>query len=70
LQAGATLKELISYFNHAFAREGHYFEYIGFLQGCIPKSVFVGHCLKVENVKKLMNQILAVTATIENSLLS
>jgi len=36
-------------------------EYVDLLQGRIPKSVFARHYLKVEDVKELVKQALAVT---------
>ena len=44
--------------------------YIDLLQGYIPKSVFANHYLKIESVKEIVQEVNAVTATIEIDLLS
>jgi hypothetical protein len=36
----------------------------------IPKSVFARHYLKVENVKELVAQVLAVTENLERTLIA
>ena len=64
------IKECRSYFSTYTRKHGILAEYIDLLQGRIPKSVFCRHYLKVEDMKELVNQVLAVTATIESSLLS
>jgi hypothetical protein len=64
------IKELRSYFATYLRKKGIISEYIDLLQGRIPKSVFARHYLKVEDVNELVNQVLAVTATMECSLLS
>jgi len=45
-------------------------EYIDLLQGRIPKSVFAENYLKVEDVKQLSRQVLAVNAKIERDIIS
>jgi len=40
------------------------------LEGGIPKSVFARHYLKVEDLKELAAQVIAVTINMESSLLS
>jgi intergrase/recombinase len=64
------IKELRSYFATYLRQHGILAEYIDLLQGRIPKSVFARHYLKVEDVKELVGQVLAVTAKIESSLLA
>ena len=64
------IKELRSYFATYLRQHGILAEYIDLLQGRIPKSVFARHYLKVEDVKELVQKVNAVTATMENSLLS
>jgi intergrase/recombinase len=64
------IKELRSYYATFLRKKGIISEYIDLLQGRIPKSVFARHYLKVEDVKELVTQVLAVTATIESNLLS
>jgi len=64
------IKELRSYYATFLRKNGIISEYIDLLQGRIPKSVFAKHYLKVEDVKELVAQVLAVTAIMESSLLS
>jgi hypothetical protein len=64
------IKELRSYFATYLRKKGIISEYIDLLQGRIPKSVFARHYLKVDDVKELVAQVLAITTTIESSLLS
>jgi intergrase/recombinase len=64
------IKELRSYFATHLRKKGIISEYIDLMQGRIPKSVFARHYLKVEDVKELVAQVLAVTDTMESSLLS
>ena len=45
-------------------------EIVDLLQGRFPRRAFARHYLKVEDVKELVAQVLAVTATMESSLLS
>ena len=40
------------------------------LQGRIPKSVFARHYLKVDDVKELVEQVLAVTENLGKTILS
>ena len=63
-------KELRSYYATYLRQHGILAEYIDLLQGRIPKSVFARHYLKVEDVKELANKVNALTASMENSLLS
>ena len=63
------IKELRLYFATYLHQNGILAEYIDLLQGRIPKSVFARHYLKVEDVKELVVQVLAVTSVMENSLL-
>ena len=64
------IKELRS-FNATFLRKkGIISEYIDLIQGRIPKSVFARHYLKIEDLKALVTQVLAVTENLESSLLS
>ena len=63
------IKELRSYFAAYLRKKGILAEYVDLLQGRIPKSVFAKHYLKVEDVKVLVNRVLAVNASMENSLL-
>jgi intergrase/recombinase len=64
------IKELRS-FNATYLRKnGIISEYIDLIQGRIPRSVFARHYLKVENLKELVSQVLAVTAKLEESLTS
>lgn len=63
------IKELRSYYSTYLRTHGSA-PYIDLLQGRIPKSVFARHHLKVEDVKELVNQVLAVTTTMESRLLS
>jgi hypothetical protein len=62
------IKELRSYFATYLRQHGILAEYIDLLQGRIPKSVFARHYLKVEDVKEIVQEVNAVTATIESSL--
>jgi intergrase/recombinase len=64
------IKELRSYYATFLRKKGIISEYIDLLQGRIPKSVFAIHYLKVDDVKALVLQVLAVTVTMESSLLS
>ncbi len=63
-------KEQRSYFATYLRKHGILAEYIDLLQGRIPKSVFARHYLKIESIKELVKQVLAVTATVESGLLS
>ncbi len=63
------IKELRSYFATYLRQHGILAEYIDLFQGRIPKSVFARHYLKVEDAKKLVAQVIAVTAKMEVSLL-
>jgi intergrase/recombinase len=63
-------KELRSYYATYLRQHGILAEYIDSVQERIPKSVFARHYLKVEDVKELVQKLIAVTATIESSLLS
>ena len=62
-------KELRSYFATYLRQHGILAEYIDFLQGRIPKSVFARHYLKVEDVKVLVYKVLVETDNLENTLL-
>jgi len=64
------IKELRSYFATYLRQHAILAEYIDLLQGRIPKSVFARHYLKVEDVKELVQEVIAVTATMESSLRS
>jgi hypothetical protein len=64
------IKELRSYSATYLRTHGILAEYVDLIQGRIPKSVFARHYLKVEDLKMLVKQVLAVTATMESSLLS
>ena len=64
------IKELRSYFATYLRKNGIISEYIDLLQGRIPKSVFARHYLKIEDLKELVTQVLAVTLTMERDLLS
>ena len=64
------IKELRSYFATYLRNHGILAEYIDLLQGRIPKLVFARHYLKVEDLKELSSQVLAVTENLERSLLS
>ena len=64
------IKELRSYFATYLRQHGIVAEYIDLLQGRIPKSVFAKHYLKIESIKEPVQKVNAVTATIEDSLLS
>ena len=64
------IKELRSYFATYLRKNGIISEYIDLIQGRIPRSVFARHYLKVEDVKELVSQTLAVTSTMERDLLS
>jgi intergrase/recombinase len=64
------IKELRSYFATYLRTHGILSEYIDLLQGRIPKSVFAKHYLKIESVKKLVQKVNAVIATIESNLVS
>jgi hypothetical protein len=63
-------KELRSYFATYLRQHGILAEYIDLLQGRIPKSVFARHYLKVENIKELVEEVIAVTATLESEIVS
>jgi hypothetical protein len=63
-------KELRSYFATYLRKKGILAEYVDLLQGRIPKSVFARHYLKIEDVKDLVAQVLAVTENLEETLLS
>ena len=63
------IKELRSYYATYLRNHGILAEYVDLVQGRIPKSVFARHYLKVEDLKVLMKQVLAVTADMESSLL-
>jgi intergrase/recombinase len=63
-------KELRSYFATFLRNNGILAEYIDLLQGRIPKSFFARHYLKVEDMKDLMTQVLAITENLESALLS
>jgi intergrase/recombinase len=64
------IKELRSYFATYLRQHGLLAEYIDLLQGRIPKSVFAKRYLKIESIKELEQKVNAVTATMENNLLS
>jgi intergrase/recombinase len=64
------IKELRSYNATYLRQHGLIAELVDLLQGRIKKSVFVSHYLKVESIKELVQQVNAITATIESSLLS
>ncbi|MBN1245240.1 hypothetical protein JXA31_06570 [Candidatus Bathyarchaeota archaeon] len=64
------IKELRSYFATYLRTHGILTEYIDLLQGRIPKSVFARHYLKVEDVKELVGQVLAVTDNLDKTLQS
>jgi intergrase/recombinase len=64
------IKELRSYSATFLRKKGIISELIDLLQGRIPKSVFARHYLKVEDVKELVAQVLAVTENLEKTLLS
>jgi intergrase/recombinase len=64
------IKELRSYYATYLRNHGILAEYVDLIQGRIPKSVFARHYLKIEDLKTLSNQVLAVTATMERELLS
>ena len=55
------IKELRSYYATYLRNHGILAEYVDLIQGRIPKSVFARHYLKVEDLKKLVTQVLAVT---------
>ena len=63
-------KELRSYFATFLRNNGILAEYVDLLQGRIPKSVFARHYLKVEDVKKLVLQVLAKTENLEKTLIA
>lgn len=63
------IKELRSYYATYLRTHGILAEYIDLLQGRIPKSVFAKHYLKIESIKELVQNVNAVTVTIESSLL-
>jgi hypothetical protein len=63
-------KELRSYYATYLRKHGVLAEYIDLLQGRIPKSVFARHYLKVEDVKKLVLQVLAKTENLEKTLIA
>jgi intergrase/recombinase len=62
------IKELRSYFATYLRKNGIISEYIDLIQGRIPRSVFARHYLKVDDLKALVSQVLAVTAKLEESL--
>ena len=64
------IKELRSYYATFLRKNGILAEYIDLLQGRIPKSVFARHYLKVEDVKKLLRMVNAVTEDLESTLLA
>jgi len=64
------IKELRSYFATFLRKHDILAEFIDLLQGRIPRSVFARHYLKIKDVKELVMQVLAITATIERDLLS
>jgi intergrase/recombinase len=64
------IKELRSYFATYLRNHGILAEYVDLIQGRIPKSVFARHYLKVEDLKALVSQVLAVTGNLERDLLS
>ena len=63
-------KELRSYYATYLRNNGVLAEYVDLLQGRIPKSVFARHYLKVEDVKKLVLQVLAKTENLEKTLIA
>jgi hypothetical protein len=63
------IKELRSYFATYLRNHGILAEYVDLVQGRIPKSVFARHYLKVEDLKALATQVLALTGNLEESLL-
>jgi hypothetical protein len=64
------IKEQRSYFATVLRKSGILSEYIDLIQGRIPKSVFARHYLKIEDLKELVSQVLAVTENLESNLLS
>ncbi|MDD3792467.1 MAG: hypothetical protein PHY74_04990 [Candidatus Bathyarchaeota archaeon] len=65
---GMQTKEQRSYYATYLRKHGVISEYIDLLQEKIPKSVFARHYLKIEDLKNLSQQVLAVTETIESEL--
>ena len=59
------IKELRSYFATYLRNHGILAEYVGQIQGRIPKSVFARHYLKVEDLKELVKIVLAETENLE-----
>ena len=64
------IKEQRSYHATNLRKHGIISEYIDLLQGRIPKSVFARHYLKIEDLKTLVSDVLAVTSTMERDLFS
>jgi len=64
------IKELRSYFATYLRKNDIISEYIDLIQGRIPRSVFARHYLKVDDLKALVAQVLAVTSKIEEDLLA
>ena len=64
------IKELRSYFATYLRQHGILAEYIDLLQGRIPKSVFARHYLKIEDLKTLVPQVLAITSSLPNACVS
>lgn len=65
---GMQIKEQRSYYATYLRKHRVISEYIDLLQEKIPKSVFARHYLKIEDLKTLSQQVLAVTETIESEL--
>jgi len=64
------IKELRSYYATYLRKNGILAEFVDLIQGRIPKSVFARHYLKIEDLRELVSQVLAVTSTMERDLLS
>ena len=64
------VEELRSYNNTFLRKNGLMAELVDLLAGRVKRQVFLRHYLKVEDLKELSSQVLAVTSTIESSLVS
>jgi intergrase/recombinase len=64
------IKELRSYYATFLRKNGILAELVDLLQDRIPKSVFARHYLKIDDLKTLVSQVIAVTSTMERDLLS
>ena len=64
------IKELRSYNGTFLRKQGILAEIVDLLHGRIKKSVFVSHYLKIEDLRALVTQVLAITEDLESSLLS